>query len=352
MPTIAWPASWNAVRRRSSSDRTIDRGAPRMIFSSASVKSSCSTCSWRRRAAISAASLQRFARSAPTMPGVIDASRARSTSSPSGSERVCTSRIARRPSRSGAGTVTRRSKRPGRRSAESSVSGRLVAASTMTVACESKPSISVRIWLSVCSRSSLPAPKPAPPERCRPTASSSSMNRIAGAASLAFLNVSRTRAAPTPTTASTNSEAEDEKNGTPASPATARASSVLPVPGWPVEQHAARDPPAERLVALRVLEEVDDLGELLLGLLDPGDVVEGDLRAGGLEAAGARAAEAADRARPAAAAHDVEEQQHEQDHRAEAEQDRREQAAAQRDRRGVDLDAVRRSAAARASARR
>ena len=60
------------------------------------------------------------------------------------------------------------------------------------------------------------------------------MNRIAGAASLAFLNVSRTRAAPTPTTASTNSDAEDEKNGTPASPATARASSVLPVPGWPV----------------------------------------------------------------------------------------------------------------------
>ncbi len=36
-----------------------------------------------------------------------------------------------------------------------------------------------------------------------------------------------------PTIASTNSDAEMEKNGTPASPATARASSVLPVPGRP-----------------------------------------------------------------------------------------------------------------------
>ena len=36
-----------------------------------------------------------------------------------------------------------------------------------------------------------------------------------------------------PTMASTNSEAETEKNGTLASPATARASSVLPVPGRP-----------------------------------------------------------------------------------------------------------------------
>ena len=60
------------------------------------------------------------------------------------------------------------------------------------------------------------------------------MNTIAGAASFAFLKRSRTRDAPMPTTASTNSDAESEKNGTPASPATARASSVLPVPGEPL----------------------------------------------------------------------------------------------------------------------
>ena len=59
------------------------------------------------------------------------------------------------------------------------------------------------------------------------------MKMIAGDASLACLKRSRTREAPTPTIASTNSDAEDWKNGTLASPATARASSVLPVPGGP-----------------------------------------------------------------------------------------------------------------------
>ena len=56
---------------------------------------------------------------------------------------------------------------------------------------------------------------------------------IAGAFCLACSNRSRTRLAPTPTNISTKSEPEIEKNGTPASPATARASSVLPVPGGP-----------------------------------------------------------------------------------------------------------------------
>ena len=87
--------------------------------------------------------------------------------------------------------------------------------------------------MSVCSRSSLPPPKLAPPLRLRPIASSSSMKMIAGAASLACLKRSRTRLAPMPTIASTNSDALIEKNGTFASPATARASSVLPVPGRP-----------------------------------------------------------------------------------------------------------------------
>ena len=59
------------------------------------------------------------------------------------------------------------------------------------------------------------------------------MNTIAGAASFACVKRSRTRDAPTPTIASTNSDAAIEKNGTSASPATARASSVLPVPGGP-----------------------------------------------------------------------------------------------------------------------
>ena len=56
---------------------------------------------------------------------------------------------------------------------------------------------------------------------------------IHGAFFSASLNKSRTRLAPTPTNISTKSEPEIEKNGTFASPATARANNVLPVPGGP-----------------------------------------------------------------------------------------------------------------------
>ena len=59
------------------------------------------------------------------------------------------------------------------------------------------------------------------------------MKMMHGEFCLACSNRSRTRLAPTPTNISTKSEPEIEKNGTPASPATARASSVLPVPGGP-----------------------------------------------------------------------------------------------------------------------
>ena len=62
------------------------------------------------------------------------------------------------------------------------------------------------------------------------------MNRMQGLFSLAVLNMSRTRLAPTPTNIWMNSDPEIEKNGTPASPATARASKVLPVPGGPLSR--------------------------------------------------------------------------------------------------------------------
>ena len=56
---------------------------------------------------------------------------------------------------------------------------------------------------------------------------------IAGDFSFACLNRSLTRLAPTPTNISTKSDPDNEKNGTFASPATAFASSVFPVPGGP-----------------------------------------------------------------------------------------------------------------------
>ncbi|MOA14711.1 hypothetical protein D3C78_1348300 [compost metagenome] len=144
---------------------------------------------------------------------------------------MCTLRICSRPRTSGRPTTTWRSKRPGRSSAGSSTSGRLVAAMTMMPSFISKPSISTSNWLRVCSRSSCPPPRPAP--RWRPTASISSMKMMHGACFLACSNMSRTREAPTPTNISTKSEPEMVKNGTLASPAMALASKVLPVPGGP-----------------------------------------------------------------------------------------------------------------------
>mmetsp|Transcript_6522 Transcript_6522/g.12386 ORF Transcript_6522/g.12386 Transcript_6522/m.12386 type:complete len:274 (+) Transcript_6522:1070-1891(+) len=188
---------------------------------------------WLRRPVKIAASFSRLARSAPEKPGVRRAISLRDTSSSRVLFFACTPRISIRPPRSGTSTDTWRSNRPGRVKALSRMSTRFVAAITITPVFPSKPSISVSSWLSVCSRSSLPPPTPVP--RDRPTASISSMNTMQGAFSLAFLKRSRTRDAPTPTNISTNSEPEMEKKGTPASPAIAFASSVLPVPGGPTK---------------------------------------------------------------------------------------------------------------------
>ena len=185
-----------------------------------------------------------------------------------------TLRIFSRPTTSGFGTTTWRSKRPGRSSAGSSTSGRLVAAIRITPSFASKPSISTSSWLRVCSRSSLPPPRPAP--RCRPTASISSMKMMQGAFFLPCSNMSRTRLAPTPTNISTKSEPEIVKNGTFASPAMARASKRLAGAGRPDQQHALRDLAAEPLELLRVLQELDDLLEFLLRLVDAGHILEGD----------------------------------------------------------------------------
>src|SRR5438093_11110905 len=59
------------------------------------------------------------------------------------------------------------------------------------------------------------------------------MKMMQGACALPCSKRSRTREAPTPTNISTKSEPDIEKKGRPASPATALASSVLPVPGGP-----------------------------------------------------------------------------------------------------------------------
>ena len=59
------------------------------------------------------------------------------------------------------------------------------------------------------------------------------MKMIEGACLRASSNRLRTRDAPTPTNISTKLDPLSAKNGTPASPATALAISVFPVPGGP-----------------------------------------------------------------------------------------------------------------------
>ena len=191
----------------------------------------CCTYTRLSFAASIAASFRRFSKSAPVNPAVVCAICFKSTSSPSGLFFACTFSISSLPPTSGRPTITLRSKRPGLKMAGSRISFRFVAAITMIPSFTPNPSISTRSWFNVCSRSSCPPPRPLP--RLLATASISSINTIHGAFFFASWNRSRTREAPTPTNISTKSEPEILKKGTPASPATAFAKRVFPVPGGP-----------------------------------------------------------------------------------------------------------------------
>mmetsp|Transcript_15987 Transcript_15987/g.34543 ORF Transcript_15987/g.34543 Transcript_15987/m.34543 type:complete len:320 (+) Transcript_15987:2096-3055(+) len=237
VPTMACPTSCLATVPFSTPCR-MERffSMPAMARMMAMSNSSWPTSALLRRPASRAASFTRLARSAPVKPVVPEAMSVTLTLPASGRPRRLrwTLRICSRPMRSGRSTDTRRSNRPGRSNAGSSTSGLLVAAMQMTTLSLSlsKPSSSVSSWFSVCSRSSLPTLRR---RMSRPlaTASISSMNTMAGASLRAEAKSSRTRMAPMPTYSSTNSDAEMLKKGTSASPATALASRVLPVPGGP-----------------------------------------------------------------------------------------------------------------------
>ena len=106
------------------------------------------------------------------------------------------------------------------------------------------------------------------------------------------------------------------------------------------EQDAARDLRAEAAVLLGMLEEVDDLDELVLGLVDARHVGERHALLGVLAAARARAPERGEHAARLRAAHEHDQQADEQQRRAEAQQDRHQQRAVRGERLGVDLDLV------------
>ena len=135
---------------------------------------------------------------------------------------------------SGRSKTTLLSNLPGRRSAGSRRSPLLVAATTTTFSFGVNPSISTKIWFRVCSLSSCEPITPT--DLILPIASISSINIIEGEFFLAVLKRSLTLLAPTPTSISINSLPAIEKNGAFASPAKARAISVLPVPLGPTKR--------------------------------------------------------------------------------------------------------------------
>mmetsp|Transcript_72889 Transcript_72889/g.170999 ORF Transcript_72889/g.170999 Transcript_72889/m.170999 type:complete len:230 (+) Transcript_72889:878-1567(+) len=159
-------------------------GSPPRTRSVARSKSCISTDSAARLAPKMAASLQMLAISAPAKPGVKDAilfatsSRFKSLCKVTGFK--WTMKIFSLSARSGLSMAIWRSNRPGRVSAGSRISTRLVPARTTTPVPEVNPSISTNIWFRVFSRSSLPPLKPPLPRR-RPTASISSMKIMDGA---------------------------------------------------------------------------------------------------------------------------------------------------------------------------
>mmetsp|Transcript_42738 Transcript_42738/g.108106 ORF Transcript_42738/g.108106 Transcript_42738/m.108106 type:complete len:250 (-) Transcript_42738:1014-1763(-) len=148
--------------------------------------------------------------------------------------------MASRAARSGGGTYTSRSKRPGRSSAASTQSGRLVAATTITPCRPTSPSISLSSWLSTRS-STLGAPPPAAPPSCRGAASPSisSKKTMAGAAARARWNSAATAFSLSPTHLEYSSGPLMARKLRPASQAQARASSVLLQPGGPYKSTPA-----------------------------------------------------------------------------------------------------------------
>ena len=199
--------------------------------SMASLKSACVTASAPRRVASSAASLTRLARSAPEKPGVIAAIFSRSTSAPSFTFFACTCEdlqaallvraVDQHLAVEAPGAQQRRVEDLGPVGG-----GEQHQAGARVEAVELDQQLVERLLLLVVAAEAAGAARAA--ERVELVDEDD-----AGAFCRACSNRSRTRAAPTPTNISTNSEPEIEKNGTPASPATARASSVLPVPGGP-----------------------------------------------------------------------------------------------------------------------
>mmetsp|Transcript_27585 Transcript_27585/g.47240 ORF Transcript_27585/g.47240 Transcript_27585/m.47240 type:complete len:314 (-) Transcript_27585:175-1116(-) len=144
---------------------------------------------------------------------------------------VSTWKIRRFSRRPGCGNSIFLSRRPGRSSAGSSVSARLVHMMTLTLTDWSKPSICVRSSIKMrCTSRSAPV---CASKRFVAIASTSSMKTMQAFLLRAIWKSSRTIRAPSPTYFCTSSEPMTRMKHASVRLATARAASVLPVPGGP-----------------------------------------------------------------------------------------------------------------------
>ena len=242
------------------------------IRSIAPSKSSCRMYCWSLRAAKIAASFAMFARSAPVSPAVRRASMARSTSAPSGFERVWTRRISSRPCRSGGETFTWRSKRPGRSSAGSRSWSRLEAPMITT---SSRAAEAVELDEELVQRLVVLAVVGAARAGAADgveLVDEDDRRRVLARLLEELADARRAEAG----------EHLDERRGARRVEVGARLvggglrEQRLAGARWAVEQDPLRDARAEPLELLAVAEELDDLLELLLRLVRAGDVVPAD----------------------------------------------------------------------------
>mmetsp|Transcript_7607 Transcript_7607/g.21620 ORF Transcript_7607/g.21620 Transcript_7607/m.21620 type:complete len:346 (-) Transcript_7607:39-1076(-) len=178
------------------------------------------------------ASVQAAFISAPEAPDILSATRLRSMPRMRFILREWILRMSWRLCSLGLGNSIFRSMRPGRSSAESRMSSRLVAMRTLMLLLASNPSS----WFSSSSmvRCTSLSPPPEPPSmRALPMLSTSSMKMMEGACSRAITNSSRTMRLPSPMYFCTSSDPETRMKVQSVWCATARASSVFPVPGGP-----------------------------------------------------------------------------------------------------------------------
>mmetsp|Transcript_18765 Transcript_18765/g.44860 ORF Transcript_18765/g.44860 Transcript_18765/m.44860 type:complete len:390 (+) Transcript_18765:743-1912(+) len=195
-----------------------------------------------RETALSAASRQRAARSAPVKPWQVPARRDRSTSPPSGSRALCRRRMASRCSLDGTGMETSRSSRPGLRMAGSIALGRFVVPTTKTrpvPPCapaslwQAPPAPSIRVSSWATTRPSCCRPRARLGANASISSSSTTTVRPCSADSFAFRNASRKRRSDSPWNAPKTDAAVTVCNSAPHSSATAATLADFPVPEGP-----------------------------------------------------------------------------------------------------------------------